>query len=85
MICSSLNRDFRIRPPPVRGGLYSNLEEFQGRRSDAIEIGAAWTKQARDTGRTYLSVKLDDPCFPAPIFASLHKADGGTFNLVWSG
>jgi uncharacterized protein (DUF736 family) len=52
--------------------------------TDTMEIGAAWTKQARDTGRTYLSVKLDDPCFPAPIFASLHKADDGTFNLVWS-
>jgi uncharacterized protein (DUF736 family) len=52
--------------------------------TNAMEIGAAWTKQARDTGRTYLSVKLDDPCFAAPIFASLHKADDGTFNLVWS-
>jgi uncharacterized protein (DUF736 family) len=49
-----------------------------------VEIGAAWTKQARDTGRTYLSIKLDDPCFPAPIFASLHKAENGSFNLVWS-
>jgi hypothetical protein len=42
------------------------------------EIGAAWTKQARDTGATYLSIKLDDPCFPAPMFASLHKADDRT-------
>lgn len=30
------------------------------------EFGAAWKKTARETGRDYLSVKLDDPSFPAP-------------------
>ncbi len=30
-------------------------------------------------------VKLDDPAFPAPLFASLVEADDGkTFNLLWS-
>jgi uncharacterized protein (DUF736 family) len=32
-----------------------------------IECGAAWKKTARDSDREYLSVKLDDPSFPAPI------------------
>ncbi len=31
-------------------------------------------KTARETQREYLSVKLDDPSFPAPIYASLVEA-----------
>ena len=47
------------------------------------EFGAAWKKTARETEREYLSVKLDDPSFPAPIFASLVEADEG-YSLIWS-
>ena len=48
------------------------------------EIGAAWTKTSKED-RAYLSVKLDDPSFNAPIFASLFAdEDGKTFNLIWS-
>jgi uncharacterized protein (DUF736 family) len=39
----------------------------------------------RREGRDYLSIKLDDPSFNAPIFASLFAdEDGKTFNLIWS-
>ena len=48
------------------------------------EIGAAWPKRSNE-GRDYLSVKLDDPSFNAPIYANLFDAeDGETFNLIWS-
>ena len=48
------------------------------------EIGAAWTKRSNE-GRDYLSVKLDDPSFTAPIFANLFDdEDGKSFNLIWS-
>jgi uncharacterized protein (DUF736 family) len=48
------------------------------------EVGAAWQKSTKE-GRDYLSIKLDDPSFTAPIFASLFADDDGkTFNLVWS-
>ncbi|MEH6703009.1 DUF736 domain-containing protein [Parasphingorhabdus sp.] len=48
------------------------------------EIGAAWTKTSKED-RPYLSVKLDDPSFTAPIFANLFDdEDGKTFNLIWS-
>ncbi len=51
----------------------------------ATEFGAAWKKTARETQREYLSVKLDDPSFPAPIYASLIEAeDGEGHNLIWS-
>ena len=49
-----------------------------------VEFGAAWKKTSGE-GREYLSVKLDDPSFPAPIYATLVEADEpNTFNLIWS-
>jgi uncharacterized protein (DUF736 family) len=53
---------------------------FQG----SVEFGAAWKKTSSE-GREYLSVKLDDPSFPAPIYATLVEADEpDTFSLIWS-
>ena len=50
-----------------------------------VDIGAAWRKTAKETGRDYLSVKLDDPSFAAPIYASLVEAeDGQSYSLIWS-
>lgn len=46
------------------------------------EFGAAWKKTSREN-RDYLSVKLDDPSFPAPIYASLVDAEDG-YSLIWS-
>ncbi|MGA8172049.1 MAG: DUF736 domain-containing protein [Methylocystis sp.] len=48
------------------------------------EIGAAWSKRSTE-GRDYLSVKLDDPSFTAPIYANLfddEEGEGST--LIWS-
>ncbi|TGS14238.1 DUF736 domain-containing protein [Mesorhizobium sp. M2E.F.Ca.ET.209.01.1.1] len=53
--------------------------------SAAVELGAAWQKTAKETERDYLSVKLDDPSFPAPIYATLIEVDGQEgFQLIWS-
>jgi uncharacterized protein (DUF736 family) len=50
-----------------------------------VELGAAWQKTARDTERDYLSVKLDDPSFPAPIYATLIEVEGQEgLQLIWS-
>ncbi|HAD85419.1 MAG TPA: DUF736 domain-containing protein [Brevundimonas sp.] len=46
------------------------------------EFGAAWRKTSREN-RGYLSVKLDDPSFPAPIYASLVEVEG-EHSLIWS-
>jgi uncharacterized protein (DUF736 family) len=51
--------------------------------ANGTEFGAAWKKTARETDRDYLSVKLDDPSFPAPIYANLVDAEEG-YSLVWS-
>ncbi|WP_426411644.1 DUF736 domain-containing protein [Bradyrhizobium ganzhouense] len=48
------------------------------------EIGAAWSKRSEE-GRDYLSLKLDDPSFNAPIYANLfNDEDGDGFSLIWS-
>ncbi|MFK4532029.1 uncharacterized protein (DUF736 family) [Bradyrhizobium ottawaense] len=53
--------------------------------SGNVELGAAWQKTAKDTERDYLSVKLDDPSFPAPIYATLTEVEGAEgLQLIWS-
>ena len=48
------------------------------------ELGAAWSKRSEE-GREYLSVKLDDPSFTAPIYANLFDdEDGEGHTLIWS-
>jgi uncharacterized protein (DUF736 family) len=48
------------------------------------EIGAAWSKRSNE-GRDYLSVKLDDPSFNAPIYANLFDdEDSEGYTLIWS-
>jgi uncharacterized protein (DUF736 family) len=48
------------------------------------EIGAAWSKRSNE-GRNYLSVKLDDPSFNAPIYANLFdEPEGEGYTLIWS-
>ena len=50
--------------------------------SNNVEIGAAWQRTSKENS-VYHSVKLDDPSFPAPIFANLVAVDDG-YALVWS-
>jgi len=53
--------------------------------SGAVELGAAWQKHSEQSGRDYLSVKLDDPSLPAPIYATLVEAEGEEgLQLIWS-
>ena len=52
-----------------------------------VEIGAAWSKRSNE-GRDYLSLKLDDPSFTAPIYANLFDdtiiEDEDSYSLIWS-
>lgn len=47
-----------------------------------VEIGAAWSATSKE-GNAYLSVKLDDPSFSAPVLARLVETDKGRA-LVWN-
>lgn len=48
----------------------------------SVELGAGWNKQSQ-SGTDYVAVKLDDPSFPAPVFANLVEQDGN-WVLIWS-
>ncbi|MCG8650933.1 MAG: DUF736 domain-containing protein, partial [Pirellulales bacterium] len=72
-----------VRIVPEEGSTNDNAPShrvFVGR----AEIGAAWSKRSNE-GRDYLSLKLDDPSFTAPIYANLFDdEDGETSSLIWS-
>lgn len=72
-----------VRMVPETNGTNENAPShrvYVGR----AEIGAAWAKRSNE-GRNYLSVKLDDPSFNAPIYANLFDdEDGETHTLIWS-
>jgi uncharacterized protein (DUF736 family) len=57
--------------------------DYRVMNGGGVEFGAGWTKTSRED-RPYMSVKLDDPSLPAPIYATLVEGDGGSFNLIWS-
>ena len=76
----SINAKTTIRPADKASDKAPDYRIFQG----SVEFGAAWKKTSGE-GRDYLSVKLDDPSFPAPIYATLVEAEEtGTYTLIWS-
>ena len=72
-------KSVRIAPEKDPSGNAPSHRVFIG----DVEVGAAWEKQTQDK-RPYLSVKLDDPSFTAPIFAQLFAGEGDEHDLVWS-
>ena len=59
--------------------------DFRILDSRNTEFGAAWQKTSKETERDYLSVKLDDPSFPAPIYATMVEVEGEDgLSLIWS-
>ena len=76
----SINAKATIKPAEKASDKAPEYRVFAG----AIEFGAAWKKTSGE-GRTYLSIKLDDPSFPAPIYATLVEAEeAGSYSLIWS-
>ena len=74
-------KNVRIAPEANRSGENSPSHRVYCGR---VEIGAAWAKRSNE-GRDYLSLKLDDPSFTAPIFANLFDdEDGEGYSLIWS-
>ena len=48
------------------------------------DLGAAWRRVSQNGDRLYLSVTLDDPSLPAPIYARLVDEGENTHQLIWS-
>jgi uncharacterized protein (DUF736 family) len=69
----------RLAPVTDAGEKGPDFRIFAG----STEFGAAWKKTSQQD-REYLSVKLDDPSFPAPIYATLVEGEEGAHNLIWA-
>ena len=77
----SLNVKAKLVPSEKDGDKVPDFRILSG----PVEFGAAWRKTAQTGDREYLSVKLDDPSFAAPIYASLVKGEGDdSYMLIWS-
>jgi uncharacterized protein (DUF736 family) len=49
------------------------------------ELGAGWLETSKEDEREYLSLKLDDPSFAAPIRVALFdNPEEGTGVMVWN-
>lgn len=49
------------------------------------ELGAGWREAAKEDGRDYIALKLDDPSFAAPIRAAFFEnAEERTGVMKWS-
>lgn len=78
----TLTLNAKVKIIPVSGGKENAPTHriFAGE----FEIGAAWTKTSQEQ-RTYYSVKIDDPSFAAPLFATLSGTDTPNgFALIWN-
>ncbi len=69
---------------PVENRSSDKAPHFRLFTKSGIELGAAWEASSAETGAHYLSVKLDDPSFAAPIHCRLVKsgAESG-HSLLW--
>ena len=75
----SLNVKCKIVPIAKDNGNGPDYRVLAG----AMEIGAAWKRQSK-ANNDYLSVKIDDPVFPAPVNARLVNAEDGSSVLYWT-
>ena len=56
--------------------------DFRVMADGNIEIGGAWKRKSKN-GNAYLSVRIDDPSFTAPVYANLIERDGQHL-LIWN-
>jgi uncharacterized protein (DUF736 family) len=74
----TLNSGVAIVPAPKASEKAPDYRVLSG----ATEIGAAWKKTSAE-GNAYLSIRLDDPSFNAPIACRLVAAED-EHRLIWS-
>lgn len=78
----TLTLNIKVKLVPNDKGENDKAPDFR-LQAAANDIGAAW-KKTSEAGREYLSVTLDDPAFPATVYARLIENEAGTYDLLWS-
>ena len=86
-----LNRPIKVGLQFVHNGSKSAEKhpDFRVYTADRVEIGAAWNRVGRTSGKEYVSVSLEGPEFgQRPVYANLGRAAGqedpDVFALIWS-
>ena len=55
---------------------------------NGAEIGAGWIRVGKSSDKEYVSLSLDDPMLPRPLYANLGRAagqdDDDVFALIWN-
>ena len=78
----TLNVKVKLVPNPKES---ENAPDYRIVAGNNFEIGAAWKKLSKaEPPRPYLSVTLDDPSFPATLYARMVEGEDGVHNLIWS-
>ncbi len=76
-----------IRIVPVRDKRSDTAPDYRVQTAEGVDIGVGWTRIGRESQRSYVSLKLDDPTFPNPIYANLGRAagqdDDEVFSVIW--
>jgi len=78
----TLTLNVKVKLVPNDKGDNENAPDFR-LQAAGHDIGAAW-KKTSEAGREYLSVSIDDPSFPATVYARLIENEDGTHDLIWS-
>jgi uncharacterized protein (DUF736 family) len=78
----TLSLNIKVRFVPAEPSQNEKAPDLRVLAGNNVEIGAAWKRTSKEN-TVYHSVKLDDPSFPAPIYANLVAVDDG-YALVWS-
>ena len=79
----TLTVGFRARLNPIER-VSRDAPDFRITAGNGVEVGAGWNAVSND-GEPYISVKLDDPSFNAPITAALWPGEkDGEYALIWN-
>lgn len=78
----TLTLNVKVKLVPNDKGDSENAPDFRVQAA-SHDIGAAWKKVSK-AERPYVSVTLDDPSFPATVYARLIENEDGTHDLIWS-
>jgi uncharacterized protein (DUF736 family) len=70
----TLTLNVKVKLVPNDKGDNENAPDFR-LQAAGHEVGAAW-KKTSEAGREYLSVSIDDPSFPATVYARLIEERG---------
>lgn len=79
----TLNLTADVKFAPVIDKTNDKMPDFRIVSADTeSECGAGWNELSRNN-KPYISVKIDDPTFAAPVWAALTRDDNGEFSLYW--